>query len=61
MVRRNRTRMNYQERFEQIIAEYNEAAMSTDGINVDEWFEQLIALANELIEEEPSRLYRTTL
>ena len=51
MVRRNRTRMNYQERFEQIIAEYNEAAMSADGINVDEWFEQLIALANELVEE----------
>ena len=51
MVRRNRTRMDYQERFEQIIAEYNEAAMSADGIDVDEWFEQLIALANELIEE----------
>ena len=56
MVRRNRTRMNYQERFEQIIAQYNEAAMSTDpidvdAIDVDEWFEQLIALANELVEE----------
>ena len=51
MVRRNRTRINYQERFEQIIAEYNEAAISADGTNVDEWFEQLIALANELIEE----------
>ena len=47
MVRRNRTRMNYQERFEQIIAEYNEGA--TD---VDEWSEQLIAFANELIEED---------
>ena len=57
MVRRNRTRTNYQERFEQIIAAYNEAVMNADGldvdaINVDEWFEQLIALANELIEED---------
>ena len=43
----NRTRMDYQERFEQIIAEYNEAA-----IDVDTWFEQLIELANELNEEE---------
>ena len=57
MVRRNRTRTNYQERFEQIIAAYNEAVMNADGldvdtINVDEWFEQLIALANELIQED---------
>ena len=43
----NRTRTDYQERFEQIIAEYNDAA-----INVDEWFEQLIALAGELNAEE---------
>ena len=43
----NRTRMDYQERFEQIIAEYNEAA-----IDVDEWFEQLIELAGELNVEE---------
>ena len=43
----NRTRMDYQERFEQIIAEYNEAA-----IDVDQWFEQLIALAEELNVEE---------
>ena len=43
----NRTRTDYQERFEQIIAEYNEAA-----IDVDTWFEQLIELANELNEEE---------
>ena len=47
LVRLNRTRMDYQERFEQIIAEYNDAA-----INVDEWFEQLIALAGELNAEE---------
>ena len=43
----NRTRTDYQERFEQIIAEYNDSA-----INVDEWFEQLIALAGELNAEE---------
>ena len=47
LVRLNRTRMDYQERFEQIIAEYNDSA-----INVDEWFEQLIALAEELNAEE---------
>ena len=43
----NRTRTDYQERFEEIIAEYNAAA-----IDVDTWFEQLIALAEELNEEE---------
>ena len=43
----NKTRMDYQEQFEQIIAEYNEAA-----IDVDTWFEQLIALAEELNAEE---------
>ena len=43
----NRTRMDYQERFEQLIAEYNEAT-----IDVDQWFEQLIALAEELNAEE---------
>ena len=43
----NGTRMDYQERFEQIVAEYNEAA-----IDVDTWFEQLIELANELNAEE---------
>ena len=47
LVRFNRTRMDYQERFEQIIAEYNEAA-----IDVDLWFEQLIAFAEELNAEE---------
>ena len=46
MVRLNRTRMNYQERFEQIIAEYNAAR------DVDVWFEQLIAFTEELNEEE---------
>ena len=43
----NRSRMDYQERFEQIIAEYNAAA-----IDVDTWFEQLIVLAEELNAEE---------
>ena len=47
LVRFNRTRIDYQERFEQMIAEYNEAA-----IDVDLWFEQLIALASELNAEE---------
>ena len=43
----NRTRMDYQERFEQIIAEYN---AGTSGIDV--CFEQLIALTRELNAEE---------
>ena len=47
----NRTRMDYQERFEQIIAEYNEAAIEA-AIDVDQWFEQLIALAETLTAEE---------
>ena len=47
MIRLNKTRMDYQEKFEQMIAEYNDAA-----IDVDVWFEQLIALAGELNEEE---------
>ena len=47
MIPRNRTRMDYQERFEQMIAAYNEAA-----INVDVLFDQLMELAGELNEEE---------
>ena len=47
MIRLNRTRMNYQEQFEQMIAEYNEAA-----IDVDLLFEQLIELARELNDEQ---------
>ena len=46
MVRLNRTRMDYQERFEQIIAEYNAER------DVDVWFEQLIAFTEELNEED---------
>ena len=48
----NRTRMDYQERFERLIAEYNEAATNVDATNVDVYFEQLITLANELNEED---------
>ena len=47
LIRLNKTRMDYQEKFEQIISDYNEAA-----IDVDEWIEELIALAGELNEEE---------
>ena len=47
MIQFNRTRMDYQERFEQMIAEYNEAA-----IDVDLLFEQLIELARELNDEQ---------
>ncbi len=47
MVRLNKTRMDYQKRFEQMIAAYNEA-----GIDVDVWFNQLVALAGELNEED---------
>ena len=47
MIRLNKTRMDYQAKFEQMIAEYNGAA-----INVDVFFEQLIALARELNAED---------
>ena len=47
MIRVNKTRMDYQAKVEQMIAEYNEAA-----IDVDMFFEQLIALARELNEED---------
>lgn len=47
MLRLNKNRMNYQAKFEQLIAEYNQAT-----INVDGFIEQLIALASELNAEE---------
>ena len=47
MIRINKTRMDYHAKFEQMIAAYNEAA-----INVDVFFEQLLALARELNEED---------
>ena len=46
LIHLNRTRMNYQEKFEQMIAEYNAAS------DVQQFFEQLIALADELNAEE---------
>ena len=46
MIHINKTRMDYQEKFEQMIAAYNEAT-----INVDVLFEQLIAFAGKLNEE----------
>ena len=47
MIRLNKTRMDYQEKFEQMIAEYNEG--SVDAVHV---WEKLIALVEELSEEE---------
>ena len=47
MIRLNRSRIDYQEKFEQMIAEYNDAA-----IDVDVLFQQLIELAGELNEED---------
>ena len=47
MIRLNKTRMDYQDKFEQMIAEYNEG--SVDAVHV---WEKLIALVEELSEEE---------
>ncbi len=47
LVRLNRTRMNYYEKFQQMIAEYNAGAT-----NADAFFAQLIKFARELSEEE---------
>lgn len=47
MVRWNRSRMNYLERFQQMIDEYNAGSM-----NVDEFFRQLTEFARELNQEE---------
>lgn len=47
MVRLNRTRMDYYEKFQQMIADYNAGAT-----NVDAFFAQLIKFAGELNEEE---------
>jgi len=47
MVRFNRTRMDYLERFQKMIDEYNAGSM-----NVDEFFKQLISFARDLNEEE---------
>jgi len=47
MVRLNRSRMNYVERLQQMIDEYN-----AGSINVDVFFDRLVKLAKELSEEE---------
>jgi len=47
MVRLNRTRMNYLERFQRMIEDYN-----AGRTNIDEFFRQLVAFARSLDEEE---------
>jgi len=47
MIRLNRTRMDYLERFKEMIEEYN-----TGSMNVDEFFRQLVDFAQSLNEEE---------
>jgi len=47
MVRLNKTRMDYLERFQRMIEEYNQGAA-----NVEEFFDQLLKFAKELREEE---------
>lgn len=47
MLRLNRTRMDYMERFQEMIAEYNSAS-----VNVDEFFKRLMAFTKELKEED---------
>ncbi|MGV8122674.1 MAG: type I restriction endonuclease subunit R [Candidatus Xenobiia bacterium LiM19] len=47
MVRLNRTRMNYLERFQKMIEEYN-----AGSLNAEEFFRQLVAFAQRLNEEE---------
>ena len=47
MVRLNRTRMDYLERFQRMIDEYNAGSM-----NIDEFFKQLVSFAHDLNEEE---------
>lgn len=47
LVRQNRTRMNYQETFQQMIEAYN-----AGSVNVDVMFERLMAFVNELEVEE---------
>jgi type I restriction enzyme R subunit len=47
MLRVNRSRMNWTERFEKMIEEYN-----AGSVNVEEWLRRLIGFAQELTEEE---------
>ncbi|MXX97524.1 MAG: type I restriction endonuclease subunit R [Rhodothermaceae bacterium] len=47
MLRLNRTRIDYQERFQKMIDEYN-----AGSVNIDEYFQQLLAFAKSLNDEE---------
>jgi len=47
MVRLNKTRVDYLEKFQQMIDEYNQGAA-----NLEEFFERLLKFAKELQEEE---------
>jgi type I restriction enzyme R subunit len=47
MVRLNRTRMDYLDKFQQMIDEYN-----AGSLNIDEFFSRLVTFAQELTEEE---------
>jgi type I restriction enzyme R subunit len=47
LVARNRTRMNYQERFERLIADYN-----SGSLNVQQFFDQLLVLTRDLNAED---------
>ncbi|HEY7341339.1 MAG TPA: type I restriction endonuclease subunit R [Ktedonobacterales bacterium] len=47
LIARNRTRMNYQERFERLIADYN-----AGSLNVQQFFDQLLVLARDLNAED---------
>ncbi len=47
LIARNRTRMNYQERFERLIADYN-----AGSLNVQQFFDQLLVLTRDLNAED---------
>ncbi len=51
LVRLNRTRMDYLQRFQQLIDEYN-----SGSLNVDEFFKRLVAFAQDLNQEEKRSL-----
>ena len=51
IIRMNRTRMDYQQKFEELIASYNAGSR-----NIDELFEELLLLSRELTEEQTRHL-----
>ncbi len=55
LIERNRTRMNYQERFERLIADYN-----AGSLNVQQFFDQLVALASDLTAEDKRAVAETS-